>query len=119
MIEVIAVPKDDSKKEKIKCWIKNKYRKAKRVLVDNKEMILTLAPVVVGGVTVLAKVITRQQKIHQEMTLKERYVWDAKLGHYWLVNRKLSNTEWTEIERRKNAGESLGNILASMKVLKL
>ena len=119
MIEVITVPKDDSKKERFKCWVKNKTRKVKSFWTENKETIMTLAPVVIGGITVLARVITKQQKIHQEQVLKDRYVWDPKLGHYWLTNRKLSNAEWTEVERRKNAGESMGNILASMKVLKL
>ena len=119
MIEIITVPKDNSKKERFKCWWKNKVQKAKCFWAENKEVIVTLTPVVIGGITLLARVVTKQQKIYQEQTLKDRYVWDPKLGHYWLTNRKLSNTEWTEIERRKNAGESMGNILASMKVLKL
>ena len=119
VLKVVHVPKDNSKKERAKAWIKNRYEDAKCFWAENKDVILTLAPVVVGGVTVMAKVVRKQQAIYQEKKLKDRYVWDAKLGHYWLTNRKLNNAEWTEIERRKNEGESLGEILASMKVLKL
>lgn len=119
MLKVYVVPKDDSKKEKAKCWIKNRITDVRCFWADNKETIVTLVPVVVGGVTVLARVIGKQARIKQEKNLKELYVWDPKLGMYYQLRKKMTNAQRLELDRRKEAGESIGNILASMKVLKL
>lgn len=119
MLKVYVVPKDDSRKEKAKCWVKNRITDIRCFWADNKETIVTLVPVVVGGVTVLARVIGKQARINQERDLKELYVWDPKLGMYYQLRKKMTNAQRLELDRRKEQGESIGNILASMKVLKL
>lgn len=49
---------------------------------------------------------------------RDRQVWDPVLGHYFDLKRKLSGQEWVIIEARKKAGESIGQILSDMGVLK-
>ena len=49
---------------------------------------------------------------------KEYYCYDRSVGNYWELKRKLSNSEWLEINRRKDCGEKLADILADMKVLR-
>lgn len=119
MIKVYAVPKDDSVKEKTKAWLHNRWIDARCFWEENKDTIIKLTPVVVGGATVMVRVIGRRMNLATEQKMKDRYVWDPKLGHYWEIRKKLSNAQWAEIERRKESGEAMGQILASMKVLKI
>lgn len=119
MLKVYAVPENDTTWAKFKCWCKNKKTDIQCFWDDNKREIVTLAPVIVGGVTVLARVISRHSAINREQKLKDLRIWDPKGGYYWVVNRKLTNLERLEIERRRQAGEGIGNILVSMKVLKM
>ena len=119
MMKVHVVPEDNSKKAKAKAWVKNRLVDIRCFWPENKEAIVTLTPVVVGGVTVLARVIGKHNRLVQETKLKELYVWDPKLGMYYQLRKKMTNEQRLELDRRKNAGESIGNILASMKVLKL
>lgn len=59
-----------------------------------------------------------QIKLNKEKDLKDLYCYDRSLGHYWKLRRELTNTEWVEIDKRKNNGERLSDILSEMKVLK-
>lgn len=65
----------------------------------------------------ISKELYKRNQIKQERTLKDNYIYDRSMGHYWKCRRKPSTNEYLEIERRKNAGESLGSILTSMKLL--
>lgn len=49
---------------------------------------------------------------------KDLRCWDASLGHYWNLKRKLTNSDWLVINKRKRKGESLGEILRSLNALK-
>lgn len=100
-------------------------RKAKDACVNaldwaarNREWLAIVTPMVVGGVTTLVKVASRSNAMRKQTQLKNLYCYDASLGHYWRLKRKLSNKEWLEISRRKNCGEALGDILEELKVLK-
>ena len=122
MEEIYAVPKDDESRKKkpgVKEWIKDKLHKGKCFWDENKEPIIALTPVVIGGITFLVKTISKHARITEEKNLKELYVWDPKLGLYWQLRKKLTNTQRLELDRRRADGESMGNILASMRVLKL
>lgn len=118
MFKVYVVPEDDSKKAKAKAWVKNRVTDAQCWCSENKELIAVLAPGIIGAVTFGIKAISKHNNIMRQQDLKEKYVYDTSLGHYWELKRKLSNSQWSEIERRRNSGESLGQILASMGVLK-
>ena len=56
--------------------------------------------------------------LNKEQKLKDLYIYDRSHGHYWELRRKLSTREMLEIDRRKDNGESLVDILESMRVLK-
>ena len=119
MMKVYVAPKDEKFSSKAKAWLHNRKEDVKAFWTENKEAIVALTPVVVGGFTVLVRVISRKSNLHQEKALKELYVWDPKLGMYYQLRRKMTNEQRLELDRRKEAGESIGNILASMKVLKM
>ena len=84
----------------------------------NKEIILTLTPVMIAGVTTVCKVVGKRRNLRKEQDLKDLYCYDRSLGHYWRLRRELSNKEWLEIDQRKKDGERLSDILAELKVLK-
>lgn len=84
----------------------------------NKEAVLILTPVVIGGVTTVCKVVGKRISLHKEEAVKNLYCYDRSLGHYWRLRRELSNKEWLEIDQRKKNGERLSDILAELKVLK-
>ena len=46
---------------------------------------------------------------------KGRYVYDARLGHWWQLKRKPSNSEWAKIVEEGYRGDSsLESVLRSM-----
>lgn len=100
-------------------------RKAKEKLQDagewfnrNKETILVLTPIVIGGVTTIVKVVGKRINLHKQESVKNLYCYDRSLGHYWALRRELSNKEWLEIDKRKKNGERLSDVLEELKVLK-
>lgn len=69
---------------------------------------------IIGGVS---KAIRKHEQVKLTTELKDLYVYDKKLGHYWKLRKPLSNNQWIVIQDRQKSGERLGDILASMKVL--
>lgn len=99
--------------------------KAKRMIhggyewfLRNKDTIVFLTPIVVGGVTTVAKVVGKRINLRKDEELHDLYCYDRSLGHYWRLKRELSNKEWLEIDKRKKEGERLADILSDMRVLK-
>lgn len=115
---VIDFRSRQQKKANFKEKINSMFQTGKDWVVENKEIIITLTPVVVGGITTITKVVGKHVNLHKEEVLKDLYCYDRSLGHYWRLRRELSNKEWLEIDRRKANGERLADILAEMKVLK-
>lgn len=109
-------------KETKKAERKAKIRETKTRIVywldDNKEWLIPLIPVTIGGVVTTAKVVGKHSRLNKEKNLKELYCYDRSLGHYWELRRKLTNAEWLSIETRRKNGERLADILAELKVLK-
>lgn len=98
--------------------VSEKYQDAKVWFYRNRDSIITIAPMVITGVTTVTKVVGKLIHVRKEKMLKEYYCYDRSLGHYWALRRDLSNNEWLEVDRRKKNGERLADILGSMKVLK-
>lgn len=115
--KVIDVTKEFKKAER-KRKREEFLNKAKDFWDDNKQYIVMVVPAVGYGIGKVVKTIGRHHNLKLEEKNKELYCWDASLGHYWKLRRPLKNDDWTFINRRKNAGESLGDILESMNVLK-
>lgn len=124
MIEWYDVTDNDSQisKKKAKAKVRNKLNNVRFWLDENKELIIIFGPAFVGTMaTVVGKTagaISRNSKIRKEKDLKELYCYDRSLGHYWELERKLSNSEWRKIESEKMKGKKLADILSDMKVLK-
>lgn len=113
---------DDFRKEQKKREFKDKFiskiNSGKEFIVRNKETIITLTPVIIGGITTVSKVVNKHINLRKEENLKDLYCYDRSLGHYWKLKRELTNDEWLEIDKRKKNGERLSDILDELKVLK-
>lgn len=101
-----------------KIQFKNKVNKAKCWVIDNKEVIVLVAPAVIGGMAKFGRFACKHINLRKQENIKNLYCYDRSLGHYWRLRRELSNREWTEIDKRKHNGERLADILNEMKVLK-
>lgn len=117
-VKIYVVPENDKKSTKFKAWMKNRWTDMTCWVSDHKTEIMVVAPVVIGGIATTAKVVGKNVNLQKEQRLKEKFVYDTSLGHYWELKQKLSNSQWTEIERRRAQGETLGQILNDMRVLK-
>lgn len=105
--------KDELKNKllKAKCNAENWYYKNRSWIAPAVSVGLTVTPFIV-------RFVTKRTNLVKEQNLKDKYIYDRSHGHYWELRRKLSNRELTEIDRRKDKGESLVDILESMRVLK-
>lgn len=115
--KVVDIEKEMKKRERME-KLNNKLEDAKNWVIRNKGTIVTLAPIVIGGTATITKVVGKRINLHKEESMKNLYCYDASLGHYWKLRRKLNNRDWLEIDRRKGNGERLGDILSSMRVLR-
>jgi len=108
--------------------MKNKVNEANRIVKskiksgmvwasDNKEILAFLVPVGIGAIVGTTKFATKRINLRKTEQLKNLYCYDRSLGHYWKLKRVLTNTEWTAIGKRKNAGEKLVDILSELRVL--
>lgn len=117
--------KNESKKNVIDFKVARFKYKAKQAfnngvdwVVDNKELVMFLAPVVIGGVNTVVRQTGKAINLNKEQKLKDNYVYDHSAGHYWELKRKLTKSEWLEVDKRKINGERYADILADMNVLK-
>lgn len=117
-VRIYVVPENNTKRSKAKAWIKNRWTDVSCWCSDHKTEIMFAGPVVIGGIATISKVVGKHINLNKEQTIKEKFVYDTSLGHYWELRQKLTNGQWTEIERRRANGETLGQILNDMKVLK-
>ena len=85
---------------------------------DNRELIIVVGPVLLGAITTGIKVVGKNINLRKQEKIKDLYVYDRSLGHYWLLRRELTKKEWVEVNKRKANGERLADILSEMKVLK-
>jgi len=84
----------------------------------NREAILVGAPIVIGAVKGVSKLISKGINLHKEKELKDLRCYDRSGGHYWRLKRELTTQEWLEFDKRKSNGERVADILTSMRVLK-
>ena len=114
----IEVFKREAKKREIKEKISEKIQQGKEWVIEHKQAVIILAPIVAKGLTATAKTVSKNSTIRKAEKTKEMYCYDPSLGHYWELKRKLSNKEWLEIDRRRTRGERYADILYDMGVLK-
>lgn len=85
---------------------------------ENPTEAIAVSAAAIGFLTAGIKAVGKNHSLHVEEDLKNLYCYDRSLGHYWRLKRKLSNREWLDINRRREDGECLGDILESMRLLK-
>lgn len=117
-VEIIDPELKKAYKQARKNKLKAKFQNGLEWIVDNKELVIYLAPVIIGATTTIVKVAGRSYNNHKAEAIKNLYCYDRSLGHYWKLKRELTNREWLEIDARKKNGERLADILSEMKVLK-
>lgn len=101
---------------------KQKWASRKQKVADwwerNKFYVFTGLPIIAGVATKGIQAFGKYRTAKVEERNKDLRCWDASLGHYWELNRKLTNDDWVRINNRRDRGESLGSILDELKVLK-
>lgn len=115
--KVVDITKELKRQERRKKWEARKTR----VLEwwdDNKGVVVVVVPIVGGVIAKLIAAISKHHGLVMEQRNKDLRLYDTSLGHYWELKRKLKNDDWVTINRRRNLGESLGDILDEMRVLK-
>lgn len=117
MSEKIDVTKAMKKAERI-ARRRARREKVKEWWDDNKQYVAIVLPVVGGFAAKGIQVLGKRHNLKLEEKNKDYRCYDASLGHYWELKRKLTNDEWVYIDRRKNNGERLSDILDELKVLK-
>lgn len=115
--KIIDVTKELKKAERRK-KVEAMKTKVKDWWEDNKAYVVILGPGVLAGGAKLIQTIGRHHNLKLEERQKDLRVYDTSLGHYWELRRKLDNNDWTYINRERDRGASLGDILDRMKVLK-
>lgn len=105
-------------KWEINNWVYRQEEKAKWLWDNHSKEIVVLVPVAVATAEKLIRGVRRSHNLKEEKYLKENYVYDRSRGCYIELRRKLTNRELLELDRRKKNGESLIEILASMRVMK-
>lgn len=116
----IVVVHDPNEKwhERLRREAKARWEETKDWCGRNKEALIVLTPVVIGGVSTVVKVVGKRVNLQKAEAVKNLYCYDRSLGHYWALRRELTNKEWLMIDQRKKNGERLSDILAELKVLK-
>lgn len=120
MSRIITIDQRNMKErfDDFKWNFKWKMKQVGQWCIENKELVMWLTPIVIGGATTVVKVVGKTYNLKKQESVKNLYCYDRSLGHYWSLRRELSNREWIEIDQRKQNGERLADILESMKVLK-
>lgn len=85
---------------------------------DNKVYVAVAAPIAGKVLLETVRAAKRHHVARIELRNKDLRLYDTSLGHYWELKRKLNNSDWVTINRRRNHGESLGDILEELRVLK-
>ena len=121
MATVIYYDKDGKAYGKFRSWFEDKKAKAENfveVCKQNKETVVAIASVAVPGVIELVKLGVKHSQKTDEKNHRKLDMWDPVEGHYWRLRREPKTYEYLEIERRVKNGESRGDVLAEMGLLK-
>lgn len=84
---------------------------------NHKDELITVGVFVVPGLIKLVRTNMVQQKHRDEERHRNRSVYDPQHHHSYECKRDLKSYEWAEIDRRRDSGESVYDILTSMRLL--
>lgn len=101
-----------TKKEKFVNWVKD-YPQEAAVFGS---VVIVGADKLFKGIKKLKELQPTQAELDREW--REHHVYDRSLGMYFPLKRKMSPRECMDFEQRKKRGETTGDILRSMNLLK-
>lgn len=112
-----------NKWEKFKYKTKDKIDGVIRWVKEKPEQAAIVGSVVIVGADKIVHVIKKWKSIQPTQAELDRewhdtHVYDRSLGYYYNLKRPMSGTEAMEFSQRKKRGESTGDILRSMNLLK-
>lgn len=121
-MEVITIDTRTAKQkfEDAKSEAKAKIHDALDWAVENKELVmaaLPLATIGANGITKVVKSIAKNRNIKAEEALKKLYVYDRRNGMYLKLRKPLNEAQKSLIDQRRRNGETLTQILTSMRML--
>lgn len=108
----------DEKKMETKEFVKTKLDNSVEWCKNHKSEILRILPVLINGTIEIIKVLVKKDNLREERRLKDNYIYDRNMGHYYELKHKPTSSEWIQIDQRKDEGEPLRCILQDMNVLK-
>lgn len=92
--------------------------KAKTWVEQNPEKAALIASGAVAVAQYVGKEAIKDYRDYKDAKLLKLRCYDPSKGHYYYLKRELSNKEWLMIDKRRDAGEKLPDILEDMRVLK-
>lgn len=107
-----------------KQFVEEATKKAMQVsnyIRQNQDMIKMVLPVAAVGLTGAKRMVCsmiRKSTVKKDIQDRKTRFYDHSLGCYWYTKRALTADELRSVQKRKRAGESYGDIFASMKLLK-
>lgn len=99
-------------------------RTAKRTsewVKQNRDALIVAAPAMAAtaaSVTKGARIVLHRHNVRRDERTRQTNWYDPSLGHYWQLKRPLKQSEQLLVNQRRKNGETLGDIFASMKVLR-
>lgn len=98
--------------------IKNKTKVTIEWCKKNPEIALAIGSGILAGGKFIIKSGIKYHQNRQLYELKNNYIYDRSHGHYWELRREPSSREFMEIDRRKDDGEKLVDILDDLRLIK-
>lgn len=105
--------------ENFKWSVQDRCRRTANYLKENKEVLLVVLPLVGVAITGVVKLTTKACNTYHAETIKKKYIYDPSGGFYWPTRRALTGAEKLILDERHRNGESYGQILADMRLLKM
>lgn len=115
-----AINKDKirTKLDQAKWRVRGTIHKAETWAKQNPEKALAIASTGVAVAQYFGKAAIKDFRNNREATQLKMRCYDPSKGHYYYLKRELTNKEWLMIDKRRDAGEKLPDILEEMRVLK-
>lgn len=107
----------EQKWEDFKSECKWRWKETKQWCKDNKDAVVGVTVIVVPAAAKIIRSMVTDHKRKDDERHRNRCVYDPVHHHSYECKRDLKAYEWREIDRRKDAGESVYNILSSMDLI--
>lgn len=107
-----------TKLNQAKWRVNGKIHQVKVWAQQNPEKAFAIASTGVAVAQYVGKVAIKDFRNNREAIQLKKRCYDPSKGHYYYLKRELTNKEWLMIDRRRDAGEKLPDILEEMRVLK-